>query len=759
MAGAGLLLLTAAVLQAQGPPESTDRAAWERLQRLPLSESTFRAACDMLQATGKNNPALGYELLARYVARVRTSGNRPWLHVLLMGWARAKSSMILSNEADSLYRLARQNAGPGTRAYREALVGTVLLYGEWNKTDSLEKYLVLGERECRRAGDRENLSFLYTFRAVSHPRDTAAMRRLLGEAARLAAPLPDKNALFTARYNYANVYLQNDPQRQVAEFESLAELAAHPSLNRYPRRLYERTAFTFRNAKASVYYQLMQLNLLLTDYDNAGRFAELFYDTTVRPAPNGVQAAFFNAEMAIVKAYQGQWNAARAFLARSRAVFGVPEAQIEYIGYFIAAGLLAEHAGQLRRALYFFEKCQSMGNGLGLYLLPPAVYYAHALTRNGNLAEAERVLTQYQAQFATRPYSSNGLYFQQYLAELLRAKGDYPAYARALETYYAIKDSLTNLNQYRAIQQVLARVQLREREVQITRMRAEEIARTERVRRERRFYFAMFGLAGAVILLLALLLRNRQVRSRQREALHRGEVERLEKQRRIERMQGAMEAEQHERRKIADQLHDEVAGMLALATLNVSSALETGLTGEQAETKLRKTEDALAAVSATVREISHRLTPVALERYGFRRAIEDLAETVNAAGKLRVRAVVVGFDEPKKLPADFLDDLYRITQELLHNVLKHAHATEATVQLVEHDDAVSLLVEDNGVGMTGDTPDGQGLRTIRSRVAYRSGHLEISRRPEGGTMVVVEVPTAVLVWNGENAQFSMLNSQ
>lgn len=270
-------------------------------------------------------------------------------------------------------------------------------------------------------------------------------------------------------------------------------------------------------------------------------------------------------------------------------------------------------------------------------------------------------------------------------------------------------------------------------------MRAEEAVRAERVQRERRFYFALFGLAALAIGLLTLLLRNRLIRSRQREALHQSEVERLEKQTRIERMQGAMEAEENERRKIADQLHDEVAGMLALATLQVSSTLEKGLADEQSEQKLRKTQDVLTDVSATVRDISHRLTPLAIEQHGFRHAVESLAEAISLSGKLRVTPVLVGFEVDQKYPVSFLNDLYRIIQELLQNVLKHAQATEATVEVVEHEASVSLMVEDNGVGLPEAIETGQGLRTIRARVAHFNGEMEVSRRSEGGTMVVIEM--------------------
>jgi signal transduction histidine kinase len=129
-----------------------------------------------------------------------------------------------------------------------------------------------------------------------------------------------------------------------------------------------------------------------------------------------------------------------------------------------------------------------------------------------------------------------------------------------------------------------------------------------------------------------------------------------------------------------------------------------------------------------------------IEKYGFKKAIEDMAQTVNLSRKLRLETVLVGFEEDNKYPVSLLNNLYRITQELLHNILKHARATEARIELVEHEDRLSLMVEDNGIGI-GDyeAAKGKGLATIRSKIAYMTGEMEIMKTKEGGTLVVIEI--------------------
>ncbi|GAB2604118.1 ATP-binding protein [Spirosoma areae] len=737
-----LLLLTYRVGWSRTYTDAEGRTAWAKLQRQPITEPTFRQTCDLIQDIGQTNLKLAYDLLAAYVPTIRKMGNRRWLHILLINWGKAKESLNHYDEAEPLFRQARQNARPVPQLYCHALTYTVQLYFDWAKPDSMAHYLVLGEQAAQAANDRETLSLLRTFRGASRSRAGQAdsMRADFDEATRLATDLPNKNALFMARYSRASLYLTN-PQQQVVAFDSLLELANDSSLARNPR-LYERTTVYFRSPRPTVLFKLAQLNLLLTDYDNAGKFADMVYEVLVRPNPQAPMVPYFNAEMAMIRMYQGQINQARTFIDSSRRQFGGAEPQIPYSGYFLAAGLLAEHDGQLTKAVDYYKQSLTKGaTAASFSRIPPELFYARALVQTGQYDEARQMLSPLTTAATANQYSAIGLYYYQTLADLRKAQGNYVGYGQAIDTYHAIRDSLTNLNQYRAVQQILARVRIRDKEQQIDRLNAENAARLDQLRRERIFYGAILALAALTIGLLALYLRNRQIRTRQREALQQSQLEQLEKQRHIDLMQGVLSAEENERRKIADQLHDDVNAMLALATLNVSSVIEKGPQHAQSVLKLQKTQDVLTTVSATVRGISHRLTPLLIERYGFRHAIEDLAESVNIAERLRLETIVVGFDQPDAYSLSFLNELYRIIQELVHNILKHAQATHATVEVVEHPDTVTLMVDDNGVGITDDAlTDGMGLSTIRSKVAYMKGQMDVQRKPEGGTLVVIDIP-------------------
>ncbi len=694
------------------------RAAWMRWKRQPVTEENFRAVCDLLQDVGKTNIRISYDILSEYVPMVRATGSRERLHILLMGWAKARESLTDFAEAETLYRQARENAAGDGRRYDEALVGTVLLYAEWGKPDSLDAWVRVGKDAAARNNDKESLSFLYTFGALGNMADTAAMGQGLRKAMELAEGLPNKNALFTARYNYASIYSRYSPQLQAAIFQSLLELAGDSTLT-HKYRLYERSTFAFRNPVPNIYLQLMQVNLLLADYDNAWKFGQLLYDAVVRPNPSAPQAPFFTSELAIVKAYQGQYDTAAWWLAESRRLFKVPEEKIGYPSYFLAAGMIAEHGGRQAEALHDYSIAYRMGGMEGLHLMPSDLYYAQALIRLHRLEEAAKVLDSARLQLPARTYTAYGFYFYKAYTELLKARGDYAGYGKALEQYYSIKDSLANLNHYRAIEEIEARVRLREKEQQIARLHEEQEVRVRNTRRERIFFVVSAMLAAALILLWLLQKR---------------------KQHRIEVMNGVMDAEQRERSKIADQLHDEVGGLLSLATLNLSSALEHGLGDQQSGQKLEKTQEVLQTVGVTVRELSHRLTPLVIEKYGFRKAVEDMVGSINLSGKLHIGLVIIGWETTDRYSERLLHDLYRMVQELLQNIVRHSHATSALVQLVEHGDGLSLIVEDDGVGIGTSGTGGRGLQAIRSKITYLNGRMEIGPKKDKGTLIIIELP-------------------
>ena len=200
-----------------------------------------------------------------------------------------------------------------------------------------------------------------------------------------------------------------------------------------------------------------------------------------------------------------------------------------------------------------------------------------------------------------------------------------------------------------------------------------------------------------------------------------------------------------ERQRIARDLHDSVSQSLFSTTLHVRTAqraLEqeqlnaSGPVGEELGEIGQLTRGALAEMRALILE----LRPGALAEEGLVAALSKQAAALSAREGLVIE--VDGPDARLPLGPEVEEQLYRLGQEALANVVKHARASSATVRIAANDDIVTIEVHDDGRGFDPAAvgPEHFGLRSMRGRVADLGGRLEITSTPGGGTVLRVEVP-------------------
>jgi signal transduction histidine kinase len=128
--------------------------------------------------------------------------------------------------------------------------------------------------------------------------------------------------------------------------------------------------------------------------------------------------------------------------------------------------------------------------------------------------------------------------------------------------------------------------------------------------------------------------------------------------------------------------------------------------------------------------------PEALVKLGLQQALQDYCENINASNELNINAEFHGLENRLENTTEII--VYRIVQELLNNIIKHAHADSVLVQVIKKDSELNITVEDNGKGFNkaeAFIKDGAGLKNIQSRVDYLKGELDIKSIPGKGTSV------------------------
>ena len=245
-----------------------------------------------------------------------------------------------------------------------------------------------------------------------------------------------------------------------------------------------------------------------------------------------------------------------------------------------------------------------------------------------------------------------------------------------------------------------------------------------------------FMLVAAVALLAFLILYKRrmfeqQLRLRTAEANHQRQL-----------LSAIIEAQETERERIGQDLHDGIGSSIATVKLLVNRLVSQRDQPPQPEL-LGLIEELMTSSAQDVRSVSHSLYPAVLARYGLAEAVQHLVDVTN---ETHTTPIALDLDYTRPLPFAQELALYRICQELVHNALKHAKgATHIDISLLRRSRRVQLIVEDDGCGFVPrQGGEGAGLRSIDVRVQMLEARLETRSVPGAGTRMLVELDAPIL---------------
>jgi PAS domain S-box-containing protein len=198
---------------------------------------------------------------------------------------------------------------------------------------------------------------------------------------------------------------------------------------------------------------------------------------------------------------------------------------------------------------------------------------------------------------------------------------------------------------------------------------------------------------------------------------------------------------EEEKRAIARELHDDMGSSLTSLSMHMEGAYPL-LPGDAQWTERKaKIQTLLRSLVTTTRRIQTELRPTMLDLFGIKAAINELTDDFRQRSNLACEVSLP--DEDVAIGHKLEITVYRMLQEMLNNVVKHAQASEVEVILDVDEDRVALTVRDNGVGMPSgrsDRPGAYGLRGLQERAAFLGGAVTVSAGRHGGTVVSVQLP-------------------
>ena len=324
-----------------------------------------------------------------------------------------------------------------------------------------------------------------------------------------------------------------------------------------------------------------------------------------------------------------------------------------------------------------------------------------------------------------------------YLEDLYAAKGDFPTAWKYREKSKTYADSVASQKITNRVTELQVQYDTQKKETEIAQQRVQLVDQQSALFRQRTWLIGL--LIGALALAALGWLFHNRYRLRQKAELDAAVIREQQLG-----LNAVIEAQEAERRRIAKDLHDGIAQELVALKLGLTALQHQLAGGAPTEAgRLGELTQQLDASCTEVRNIAHVMLPPALEQHGLAPSLEMLLRnTAQQAG------IQIEF-EPGNLPAR-LDErvetgLYRIAQELLNNILKHAKAARVVLQLYTAGNNLILRMEDDGIGFDFEAvkkKGSMGMLNILSRVNTLGGVFFAEQREPQGTVATVRIPLA-----------------
>lgn len=241
---------------------------------------------------------------------------------------------------------------------------------------------------------------------------------------------------------------------------------------------------------------------------------------------------------------------------------------------------------------------------------------------------------------------------------------------------------------------------------------------------------------GVTAFLLQKNTKRKQLLAEQEKALEKQKVSTLLKDQEINSINAMIEGQEKERQRIANDLHDDLGGLMATIKLQFNTLQE-----QQTPDLFDKTNNLLDQAYNKIRSIAHAKNSGVIAKQGLLKAVKNMAHNVSSASVIDIEVTDFGLES--RLENSLELSIFRIIQELTTNIIKHAEATHATISLTNHENSLNIMIEDNGKGFNANKVvrnNGMGLHSIEKRVEHLEGELKIESQINQGTTIIIDIP-------------------
>lgn len=482
------------------------------------------------------------------------------------------------------------------------------------------------------------------------------------------------------------------------------------------------------------YSGLANILVNLQQWYKAGQFMDLACALAVRNG-DSTQVMSIIANKGVLYFQQKNYSKAREYLypalvyARAKANLELTVGSAHMIGEILLTEQRYKEALSYAREAYRASKRSRVINNW----LKSSHLMARVYTHTGLYSLALKYLEPTVQYAVAHDVSSINVDSYDDLSTIYEGLGQYRKALHYKQKQFQLYDAMVGAETAERIAEVEAKYKTAEKDKMIVQKELLLVRQQSRIR-DKNIWIGVLGTGG---MLLSVLILGLYTRKRQKEKLQDARIINMEQDREIVALKARMEGEEEERARLARDLHDGVVVKFSAVKMNLSILPEQHNSLEDAsdfQKIIRRLDEATTELRAT----AHNLLPDTLLEGGLTEAIHYFCKEIQQSSGLLID--IQQYTDIPRFQPGFELSVYRIVQELVQNVLKHAGASRILVEIVYHD-ILSITIEDNGKGfdttaecMTG----GIGIRNLRSRVASLNGCIDIRSAPGKGTSVYIE---------------------
>ncbi|MCC8407824.1 histidine kinase [Mucilaginibacter sp. UR6-1] len=496
---------------------------------------------------------------------------------------------------------------------------------------------------------------------------------------------------------------------------------------------------------AHFYTQLSTLLMNNYQFARAGNYNQKAIDLLQKENPDSPNLLFAYLNGVSIYCYDGKPAKAEPLLQKAKALLIPYPGSVNYPLYYYNEALYNSTAKKLDQALLSADKGMALAKKYNQKQIYQQFFFRkyEVYGQQKAYAKARQILLDIVKDGTLTAAINDKATIYSELAKTSQNLNDYKEAYNWLSKYQKLKDSINNNQTELKVSELETKYRTTQNQQKIAALQAQNKQAALEVKNENLYKWLLA--LGCLTLLITLGLvivnaRNSRKLSAQKEINYRQQLQDLEQKQQLKVTKAMLDGEEHERERVARDLHDGLGGMLAGVKIGLSGWSNTH-SDAATDKDLHRIIGQLDSSVSELRRIARNLLPETLLKFGLEVALKDLCEFYMRDD---LHIDFQAFNIRKDIALSIQLNIYRIVQELISNTIKHAGATQIILQCSQNDAVFYITIEDDGCGFDItilENMKGMGLENLKNRITFLNGKFELQSAINEGTTINIELNT------------------